>query len=663
MRFHLFGLAHIPVMWDRCCCPFTTLIFNMAKMIRAAGHELVLYGAAGTNIDCDEFVEIVGENTLRTQYRPNEPGAIKWRWTQRKDEPVWKEHTARGREELARRFRGGDVALITFGNFQTFIPKEAETAAEIICGYSGVFHERKVFPSYSWMHYLYGEMKMETKPEWMDMVIPHYLDPTDFAWKKEKDDYLLFLGRLNPVKGPDIACDIARATGLPLVIAGRSEGGEDRPGWLKQKAKGHDIRLIGAVDHEERNRWLAGAKALLCPARWLEAFGMTTIEAFACGTPVISSDWGAFTETVDHGVTGFRCRDMEQFVTAVDRLDEIDPADCRLRAETNYSLDVTWPRYETYFRRILKVRHPVGWYLIPYRPTMPACRKGVIQIEVTGHARVMPFLNALAAAAEDLGLDVERWESGHFPAEVGEWVVVWNGLDPWYDDTLPRARAVGARILYAEHGWLPQEGYYQLDTQGINGQASWARDPLPDVGGRPVVVGHGPLLAILQHDKDSSIVRMSPQFPNMTAFLEHLEATWDGEIVVRPHPRHPPTGATTRLVKRSSKMRRSGGVSLKEDFARCGAVATINSTCGAEAIEAGMPLLCYGDAVYRHPGVVWLGDMTDEPLDRAKQQAMIARLRARQYTPEQALEALVRCELSSPTSATPRTSATEAAVR
>lgn len=639
MRFHLFGLAHIPVMWDRCCCPFTTLIFNMAKMIRAAGHELVLYGAAGTNIDCDEFVEIVSEQTLRTQYNADRPGAIKWSWQQRKEEPVWKEHQTRGREELGKRFRGGDVALITFGNFQKFIPQEADTAAEIICGYSGVFHDRKVFPSYSWMHYLYGEMKMQNKPEWMDAVIPHYLEPSDFPYSDKRGDYLMFLGRLNPVKGPDIACDIARAAGLPLVIAGRSETGEDRPKWLLDKTIGHDIQLLGAVDHEERAKWLSGAKALLCPARWLEAFGMTTIEAFACGTPVISSDWGAFTETVDHEVTGFRCRDMEEFVQAVDRLDEIDRADCRKRVEEKYSLEVTWPKYETYFRRILKVRHPKGWYLLPYRPKCQA-REGVLQVEYTEYPRVRPFLDALADAGRAVGFKVERWDGGHFPRHAGEWIVVWNGLHPWYEETLPAARRNGSKILFAEHGWLPQDGQYQLDPVGVNAFSSWAAEPLPDVAGEGVIAGEGPLLAVCQHDGDSSIVYGSSRFANVAAFLEHLDRTWEGEIVVRAHPRRGPTRATHRLVGQSSKMRWSDRKFFAEDLEACGAMATINSTCGAEAIEAGKAVLCYGQAVYAHEGAVWLGDMTEQPLDSARQAAVVARLRSRQYTPERAAEAL-----------------------
>jgi hypothetical protein len=74
VRFHLFGLAHIPVAWERCCGRIAALVWNMAKMLKRHGQEVVLYGSAGTDAPCDEFVEIVGPETLRAECR--ELGAI-----------------------------------------------------------------------------------------------------------------------------------------------------------------------------------------------------------------------------------------------------------------------------------------------------------------------------------------------------------------------------------------------------------------------------------------------------------------------------------------------------------------------------------------------------------------------------------------------------------
>jgi len=105
MRFHLFGPAHIPVAWERCNCRIAALVWNMAKMLKRHGQEVVLYGAAGTDAPCDEFVEfveIVGPETLQAEYRPDDPFPAKWNWPQDADRPAWIEHRARGRLELKR---------------------------------------------------------------------------------------------------------------------------------------------------------------------------------------------------------------------------------------------------------------------------------------------------------------------------------------------------------------------------------------------------------------------------------------------------------------------------------------------------------------------------------------------------------------------------------
>jgi len=359
MRFHLFGLASAPVSPEFCCSPFTALIHDMAVMVVRAGHELVLYGAAGSTAPCTEFVELVSTDTLKHAFTRGQTNPLEMKWENCQDSIEWKEYVTRGTAELRQRYCKGDIALITYGYFQAFVAEEAELHCEIVCGYSGVFTPHKVFPSYAWMHYLYGEMKKCTSGDWFDVVIPHYIDTDRFPCREQKDGYLLFLGRLNVDKGPDIAIDIAVAAGKRIVLAGTDEAG-GIPDWLSVRAKPGFVEFVGRVGHEERVKLLAGADALLCPVRWMEAFGMTTIEAFACNTPVISSDWGAFTETIIHGVNGFRCRDKREFVKAVHALPTLHPFACRHDAETRFGLSAVWPRYAAYFLR-LQQRIAAGW--------------------------------------------------------------------------------------------------------------------------------------------------------------------------------------------------------------------------------------------------------------------------------------------------------------
>ncbi|MFB0920152.1 MAG: glycosyltransferase [Oscillospiraceae bacterium] len=116
-----------------------------------------------------------------------------------------------------------------------------------------------------------------------------------------------------------------------------------------------------AVGPEERAELLSNAKAVLMPTYYLEPFGGVNVEAQLCGTPVITTDWGAFPETVLHGVTGYRCRVFEEFCWAVKNIHRIRPALCREWAENNYSMDRVGKMYEEYFQRIYRLFEK-GWY-------------------------------------------------------------------------------------------------------------------------------------------------------------------------------------------------------------------------------------------------------------------------------------------------------------
>jgi glycosyltransferase involved in cell wall biosynthesis len=97
------------------------------------------------------------------------------------------------------------------------------------------------------------------------------------------------------------------------------------------------------------------------PTTYIEPFGNVAVEAQGCGTPVISTDWGAMTETVEHGKTGFRCRMLSEFVEAATKVDQLDYAYIRERAQRLYSLETIAERYDRYFRRLLTLWDR-GWY-------------------------------------------------------------------------------------------------------------------------------------------------------------------------------------------------------------------------------------------------------------------------------------------------------------
>jgi glycosyltransferase involved in cell wall biosynthesis len=153
------------------------------------------------------------------------------------------------------------------------------------------------------------------------------------------DAPLVFLGRIEEIKGPHLAIEVARRAGLPLIIAGNIQ--PEHQSWYETNIAPHldgkSITYIGPVNDAEKNALLGRARALLMPILWEEPFGIVMTEAMACGTPIMGFRRGAVPEIVDHGVTGFVVDDVNAMVQVAGRLNEIDRAACRRRVERLFS--------------------------------------------------------------------------------------------------------------------------------------------------------------------------------------------------------------------------------------------------------------------------------------------------------------------------------------
>lgn len=153
--------------------------------------------------------------------------------------------------------------------------------------------------------------------------------------------YLAFLGRIAPDKGIDTAIEIARRSKLKLKIAARINS-FDRPYWeqaIKPYVDGQQIAYVGEITDDEKNAFMNGALALLFPIRWPEPFGLVMIEAIACGTPVIAFACGSVREVIDDGVTGRIVTTVDEAVSAVGGVGQLDRAKIRKRFEERFSSD------------------------------------------------------------------------------------------------------------------------------------------------------------------------------------------------------------------------------------------------------------------------------------------------------------------------------------
>lgn len=350
MHFHLVGLPHTQVTSAFSACPFTEKLWKFCKMMRPRGHRVTLYAGEQSEAEPDEHVVCFSEaeraEFLGARHYTNPD------WSG--DHPAWRTFNARAAAAISARAEPRDFVCLTAGHAQKHIADALPDlrTLEYSVGYAGTFSPYRVFESYAWMHMIYGA---ETKGRagdangrWFDAVIPGAVDMAQFPFPTPKDDYYLFIGRLTKRKGHHIAADVCRALGKPLVVAG--------PG--KPPAHG---RYVGVVGPKVRARLMGGARAVFVPTTYVEPFGNVAIEAMACGTPVITTDWGAFTETVVHGVTGFRCRSFAEFVAAAEQAPGLDPQTIRDHVIANYSLEAVAPQYEAYFERLSQLWDG-GWY-------------------------------------------------------------------------------------------------------------------------------------------------------------------------------------------------------------------------------------------------------------------------------------------------------------
>jgi glycosyltransferase involved in cell wall biosynthesis len=186
-------------------------------------------------------------------------------------------------------------------------------------------------------------------------VVHNAVDLDSYPFRAEKDDYLLFIGRSNPEKGPERAIEIARLAGRRLKMLVKRGEPAERQHW--ERAVEPSIiptdEVFEHVSHEIKVNLLSRAAALVFPIQWSEPFGLVMIEAMACGTPVIVSPRGAAIEIVEHGKTGFLCESVEDMAAAVDRVGDLSPKDARDHVKRRFGPEQMVRGYERIFEQVV----------------------------------------------------------------------------------------------------------------------------------------------------------------------------------------------------------------------------------------------------------------------------------------------------------------------
>ena len=299
---------------------------NFCLMLSLLGLPYIYYGCPDSKLPPGGAFVDCGKPTGKWSYRN--------KWHQ-----IYNKRLSKHLAKCARLDGKPEIIASIYGAAQSDIETFGLPVIEAMVGYDHCWAPYRVFPSYAHQHTIYAQQPDFTaKNRFFDTVIPHFLDDTQYWPSSNPQDYLLFIGRDAPGKGLAVAQQAAEKTGLELKVVHNG--------------------CFGAAKTE----LLANARAVLMPTLYVEPFGYVAIEAQMCGTPIITTDWGAFAETVLHGLTGFRCRTQAEFVAAIRKTPQLDRNFIRDYALNHFSIKKIAPKYKAYFDFVWNVHKNGGYY-------------------------------------------------------------------------------------------------------------------------------------------------------------------------------------------------------------------------------------------------------------------------------------------------------------
>ncbi len=336
-RVHLLSTPNVQATAEYYLDVFCGFTRRFAETMHELGWDVHLYAGEESDVPCQELI-----NCFSKKEQADLLGdTAYWRTPYDQTNPLFVMFNARVNAMIQARKAPGDVIACIAGTAHAPVMLQHPELKflEYSIGYKGVCAPYRVYQSHAWRHVVHGFTGMQYGREYDD-VIPHWFHEDEFQ-TRPTEPYVLFVGRLIAVKGLRTVCEAAKAAGVKLFIIG--EG---------------DVSLItygeylGHMPPAERNRWMAGAEAVLCPTEYLEPSACVCTEAQLCGTPVIASNWGGFTEYIEDRRSGYLCRSLDEFVSAIGQRGDIDRDYVRARARTLYGWQTGVDAYRRYFARL-----------------------------------------------------------------------------------------------------------------------------------------------------------------------------------------------------------------------------------------------------------------------------------------------------------------------
>lgn len=360
MRLHLLSIPHTVTGPEASHCAFTGKVYKFPTMMKALGdkYEIFHYGVEGATTEADHHIDLMTreeQNHLRghdgsdRKKLVGDDGDV--------STPLYRTFNTRLRTELEKRYSPRDIILLPFGHAHSEAVEGREwTLVESGIGYPNLvpFAHHRIFESYAWMHWHQGKAGRQGKNyEW---VVPNYFDVDDWDVELSPNmNRIVFLGRLEVCKGLETVVEIAlHRPDLHFRICGQGDGDY----WA---SKAPNIEYVPPLSGRARSAYLGDARACLMPTNFTEPFGGVAVEAMMCGQAVLSTSYGAFTETIEDEVTGFRCHTLGDFLAGLERAPELDRAYIAERARRLWGFDRIGRMYDRVFSYIDDLRGK-GWY-------------------------------------------------------------------------------------------------------------------------------------------------------------------------------------------------------------------------------------------------------------------------------------------------------------
>lgn len=335
--FHLLATPNVQSTADYYLDVFNGITRRFATLLHDLDIPVILYGSEEADIPCAELVTCI---TKAEQDRMLDGTPYQKTWYDAAN-PLWVTFNARANAAIQKRKAPNDWIGTIAGSANLPIWQQHSDCRflEYSIGYKGVCAPYRIFQSHAWRHVLHGVTGMDYG-RLTDDVIYHWLNEDDFP-EGQPDDYVLYVGRIHDVKGLRTVCRTCEAAGVRLVLMGEGD--------LSLITYGE---YIGTWPPATRNRWMAGARALLCPTEYIEPSATVVVEAQLCGTPVIATPWGGFPEYIEDGQTGFLCKSPQEFITAIADVDALSRDYTRVRARMLYGWQAGKTAYAEFFARM-----------------------------------------------------------------------------------------------------------------------------------------------------------------------------------------------------------------------------------------------------------------------------------------------------------------------